>query len=170
MRRWLVWCCCGWLIWLTGCQAVTDENAAPVTTGFSCEAAIRYKDMDITGLLTRSGAGTLSLEFLSPDTLKGIVATWDGEKVTASLYGMSIDLPPDTLPASALGSALTEALDAAFLAPEQGQLTEEGFRWEGVGPNGTMVLLTDPEDGSLRSLSLPQIPLTVSFSRFKLSS
>ena len=142
MRRWLTWCCCGWLIWLTGCQAVTDENAAPVTTGFSCEAAIRYKDMDITGLLTRSGAGTLSLEFLSPDTL----------------------------PASALGSALTEALDAAFLAPEQGQLTEEGFRWEGVGPNGTMVLLTDPEDGSLRSLSLPQIPLTVSFSRFKLSS
>ena len=125
--------------------------------------------MTLKGTLTRTTAGTLSMTFSEPDTLKGVTAEWNGETVRASLYGLSFDLSPSTLPAGALGKVLTDALDAALRSPKDGALTEEGWRWEGTGQNGTVTILSDPDDGSLLSMEVPSVPLTASFSSFKKS-
>lgn len=109
----------------------------------------------------------MALTFSQPDTLKGITAQWNGDKVQASLYGLSFDLSPDTLPAGALGSVLTDALDAVLRAPTAGRLTEEGFCWEGTGQNGAITVLSDPQDGSLLSLEIPSVPLSATFDGFE---
>lgn len=165
-RRLVLLCCCIWLT-LSGCQATTEETKPPVTTGFSCEADIRYKDMELTGRLSRSTAGTMQLTFSAPDTLKGVTVEWQGDTVTASLYGLAFELSPDTLPAGALGKVLTDALDTVWRAPEEGTLTDAGWRWEGSAQNRSVTLLADPADGSLLSLEMAAIPLSVSFRNFE---
>lgn len=170
MARRLAGVCCGLLLLLlSACTAASQEPSPPVTTGFSCRADIRYKDMELTGTLSRSTAGTLQLTFSAPDTLDGVTVEWQGDRVTASLYGLSFDLSPDTLPAGALGAALTGALDAVWRAPGEGTLTDQGWRWEGSGENGGVILLADPADGSLLSMEMPAIPLSVSFADFELT-
>lgn len=159
---------CCLVLFLSACRSGGgDAPPDPITTDFSCEADIQYRDMQVKGTLSRSSAGTLSLTFSEPDTLKGITAQWNGDTVKASLYGLSFDLSPDTLPAGALGSVLTDALDAVLRTPAAGTLTEEGFCWEGSGQNGSIEVLSDPEDGSLLSLEIPSVPLTASFEGFK---
>lgn len=156
------------LIGLSACGTASGGSSSsnPVVSDFSCEADIRYQDMNLKGTLSRTTAGTLAMTFSEPETLKGITAEWNGETVSASLYGLSFDLSPDTLPTGALGKVLTDALDAALRAPGDGTLTEDGLRWEGTGQNGTITILSDPDDGSLLSMEVPSIPLTASFSDF----
>ena len=167
-RRWAVFCCCVMLM-ASGCRSAGggDTVSEPVTTDFSCEADIRYRDMELKGTLSRSAAGTLALTFAKPDTLKGVTVQWDGEAVKASLYGLSFDLSPDVLPAGAVGNLMTDALDAVLRAPTTGTATENGVRWEGTGQNGDIALLWDPTDGSLLSLDIPTVPLAATFDGFQ---
>lgn len=156
------------LIGLSACGTAGGGSSSsdPVVSDFSCEADIHYQDMNLKGTLSRTTAGTLAMTFSEPETLKGITAEWNGDTVSASLYGLSFDLSPDTLPAGALGKVLTDALDTALRSPDDGTLTEEGWRWEGSGQNGTVTILSDPDDGSLLSMEVPSVPLTATFSGF----
>lgn len=169
-RAFIIFASCA-LLGLCACGSAGGGSSSsdPVVSDFSCEADIHYQDMTLKGTLTRTTAGTLSMTFSEPDTLKGVTAEWNGETVRASLYGLSFDLSPSTLPAGALGKVLTDALDAALRSPKDGALTEEGWRWEGTGQNGTVTILSDPDDGSLLSMEVPSVPLTASFSSFKKS-
>ncbi len=168
MPRRLIALCCVLVAGLCACRAGGDTATPdPVTTDFSCQADIRYRDMSIKGTLSRSNAGTLTLSFSQPDTLKGVSAQWTGDTVRATLHGLSFDLSPDTLPAGALGSVLIDALDAAVRAPTAGTLCDEGLRWEGSGKNGAITMLCDSQDGSLLSLEMPAVPLSASFTGFE---
>lgn len=155
------------LTFTCACHSQGADSSSPVTTGFSCEADIRYQDMSLQGSLSRSSAGTLSITFSQPETLNGVTVEWTGETVKASLHGLSFELPPDALPAGALGGVLTDALDAALRTPTEGRLTQEGWQWEGTGQSGEITILSDPADGYLLSLEVPEIPLSVSFSNFE---
>ena len=89
---------------LVGCNP--KKPVEPVAVDFVCDSKAQYNDLTATGTLTRRTAGTLVLEFSEPETLNGLLAEWNGEKVTLKYLGLSYDVDPATLPESALGEGL----------------------------------------------------------------
>lgn len=151
---------------LAGCRA-GKTTAEPVGDRFTCRVEAAYQSMKVAGKLTRRAAGTLELAFSEPDSLAGVTALWDGETVRLELEGMSFSVDPATVPESALGEELIAVLDAA--ARGDGSRTQEDGRLvvRGTGSNGDYVLTCDPETGVPQTLSVPGIPLTVTFSELQ---
>ncbi len=154
----------GLVLVLTGCRGVTATQ--PISEGFTCAMQATYRDLKVSGTLTRDGAGRLGLTFDEPSTLKGLTVRWDGETVTLSLGGMSFSVNPDAVPERALGEEIVSAFDTA-LRGEGKRTTENGkLTVEGNGPNGAYTLAFDAETGEPLSLSVPALPLAATFSNF----
>ena len=57
--------------------------------------------------------------------------------------------------------------DAAAALTDGGERTAEGLQFSGETDAGRFSLLSDPVTGHLLSLTLPDVPLTVTFSDFQ---
>lgn len=151
----------------TACNSSANEPEKPVTTGFECDVNMTYQDMQVKGHLTRESAGTLQITFTEPAGLDGMSMQWDGENVTMKMGGISFGVDPSAIPQSALGKGLLDALDAGFRSSESGQMTEKGLATTGDSVNGQFEILSDPENGQLLSMQIPELNVAATFSNFK---
>lgn len=147
-----------------GCRQST-QTADPVGTDFTCRIQADYKDMAVEGTLVRQTAGTLKLTFSAPESLAGMSAVWDGESVKLEMGGLSFSVDPATVPESALGEEIMAVLDAAIRG--EGNRTQEDGKLvlRGNGEHGAYELLCDVQTGIPLSLSVPSLPLAVTFSQ-----
>lgn len=152
------------------CAKTGKKAEKPVTTGFSSDVNVQYGDMTVKGHIQRSTAGTMTMDVQEPETLKGLSMVWNGESVSLKLHGLSFNVNPDTVPQSALVKSVLQTLDSAMPLKEDGELTDEGLLTTGSGPAGDFTLLSDPETGNLKQLSIPSIDLVATFSNFTLVS
>lgn len=154
---------------LCGCAA--DPPAArsqqPVTMGFTCDMEGSYRGTAVAGQLSRSSVGLLTVRLSQPEDLSGLEMEWNGEKVMLRMFGLSVEVEPDTVPESALGVSILQSLDAAMQNPDGGTLTDAGMKTVGSCENGSYELISDPETGHLRSLSVPALEFTARFSNFQ---
>ncbi len=152
---------CVSLLMFVGCRP--KQPAEPVAVDFVCEFRAQYNDLTATGTLTRRTAGTLLLEFSEPETLSGLSAEWDGEKVTLKYLGLSYDVDPATLPENALGEGLLSAFDTALRGEGEQQEQDGKVTVTGLSGNAAYTYVYDAKSGAPLSLSIPSIPLTVTF-------
>lgn len=160
MRR--LWCVLVAVVLLVaGCR---PSAAEPQSAEFSCTVEATYRELNVKGTLTRYGAGTLALAFDEPETLNGLTVRWDGEAITLSLHGLEFTADAASVPESALGTEIVAALDAALRG--EGERREAGgvLTVNGSGPNGAYTLTFDAQSGVPLALSVPSLPLTVTFS------
>ncbi len=162
MSRRIFALCFAFVIVLAGCNR-KKSAAEPVSVDFICDFHAQYNDLSAKGVLTRRTAGTLLLEFSEPETLAGLSAEWDGETVTLQYMGLSYDIDPDTLPESALGEGLIAAFDAALRGEGARQETDGRVTVTGLSGNAEYAYVYDAETGTPLSLSVPSLPLTVTF-------
>ncbi len=153
------------LLSATGCRQSAGASD-PIGSGFSCRIQAQYKELDVAGVLERQNAGMLRLTFSAPETLEGLCAVWDGESVTLSFEGLEFSVDPDSVPESALGEEIVAVLDAAIRG--EGDRREEDGQLiiSGTGANGRYELICDAATGEPLSLSVPSLPLAVTFSEF----
>ena len=160
MKRWVipltVWLVAVCLI--AGCG--TPSSAPPVTDGFTCHAAMQYREMAVEGELTCTTDGGATLSFILPKSLQGVTLGWDGDAMTMELGGMSLTVPPEKVPESALIRCLLAALTASH--PE-GSLTDSGYVIEGEAEGVAYTLVCDPTSGLPLSLSVPDEELEAVF-------
>lgn len=149
------------LLVLAGCRP--QKPTEPVATDFVCEFRAEYNDLAATGTLTRRTAGTLLLEFSEPETLNGLSAEWDGEKVTLKYLGLSYDVDPAKLPENALGEGLLTAFDTALRGEGERQEADDKVTVKGLSGNIEYTYVYNAISGAPLSLSVPAIPLTVTF-------
>lgn len=153
---------------LSGCRFST-KTAAPIAVDFTCQFRAQYENMTAAGTLTRHTAGTLKLDFFEPETLSDITVEWDGEDTRLKYKGLSFRVDPDAIPESALGNELITVFDAA-LRGEGDCRTEKGIATLRGSENGTAYVYTyDVTSGVPISLSVPSIPLSVTFSEVQAS-
>lgn len=154
------------MLLVTGCRQLT-QTADPVGADFTCRIQADYKDMDVEGTLIRQTAGMLRLTFSAPESLAGMTAVWDGESVELEMNGLSFSVDPATVPESALGEEIVAVLDAAIRG--EGERTQDGDKLiiRGNGDNGMYELTCDARTGVPLELSVPSIPLSVTFSDFE---
>ncbi len=169
MRRCAVWMVLVVLCLTAGCRG-SAPAAEPVGEQFTCTIQALYRDLAVEGTLTRATAGTLTLEFDKPDTLKGLTVRWDGDTVKLSMLGLDFSIDPNTVPESALGKEIIAALDTALRGEGERKLTDGKLVVAGNGANGAYELVCDGNSGVPLSLSVPSLPLTVTFSNFQSKS
>lgn len=143
---------------LVGCGA--PQLAAPVTDGFTCRAAMQYREMAVEGELTCSADGGASLSFALPKSLQGVTLAWDGREMAMELGGMSLAVPSDKVPESALIRCLLTVLTAAHPG---GSLTDDGYVIEGEAEGTAYTLVCDPTSGLPLSLTVPDEELEAVF-------
>ena len=162
MRRWVIGMICG-VVLLSGCSKKAEPPAA---INFSCDAHILYKDIEMDAHLIRTETGVLQMDINYPPSLEDLVITLDGDKVEVEMYGISFNLNPETLPVSGVAKGVLDALDTVADMEELPTFTESGARLTGKSQNGEFTLVSDPETGALLSLTIPDLPLEVTFSAF----
>ena len=153
------------LLLLTGCNR--KKTAEPLSADFVCDFRAAYNDMIAEGTLTRRTAGTLLLEFSKPETLDGLSADWNGEKVTLKYMGLSYDVDPDELPENALGQGLLSAFDAVLRGAQIKEEKDGAVTVTGLSGKASYTYVYDASNGAPLSLTVPSIPLTVTFSNIQ---
>ena len=161
MSRRLIALCLSCLLLCVGCRR--QQAAEPIAVDFICSFRAQYNDLTAVGTLTRRTAGTLLLKFSEPETLNGLSAEWDGEKVTLRYLGLSYNVDPAKLPENALGEGLLSAFDATFRGEGERSETDGKITVNGLSGNAQYTYVYDAKSGAPLSLTIPNIPLTVTF-------
>ena len=161
-RIWTVWGVAVTLL-LAGCSPAA-ANLQPVTTDFTCQASIQYREMELEATLVRRTDGGLEVAFSLPKSLAGITLGWDGTEMTMELGGVRMALPEEKVPESALVRCLLQVLAADHT---DGTVTEDGVVFAGEADGKTYELVCHPDSGLPLSLSMPQEELTAVFKETK---
>lgn len=145
---------------LFGCGKSRDDAAQPVTAGFTCEVNIAYRDMALKGQLSRVQDGRLLVTLSEPPSLGGMAISWDGEEMAMELGGLHVPVNAENVPQGALIKSLLTVLTAA---PNAGEVTDEGYVVQGEVDGKAYTIVCAPDTGLIRSLSVPDDGLTVTF-------
>ncbi len=165
MKRVAVVLCAVWLAGLTllGCGKKVS-TAKPVTTGFSCDVSAQFRGMTVKGTLTRQTDGVLRVQLTEPPTLRDVAVSWDGQMMTMALGGVNIPVDAAKVPQGAL---VRQVLSALTASPTDSKTTAEGALFTGTVDGKEYTIVCAPDTGLIRSLSIPQDALTVSFDNTK---
>lgn len=157
----------------TGCKSKPNPKEMQkidLQKGFSATANISYGSLQAVAEINRSGVGLCTIELTSPSHLKGLKFELADGRTTVSYRGLKVDLTEEGMLASAVTSAISNALDTAA----QGTGITFTKRSEGIviaGKNdlGAFELTFDPKAGTLVRLSIPTVELDCSFGDYKQS-
>ncbi len=152
-------------VMLFGCGKRRDDAAQPVTTGFTCEVSIAYRDLALKGQLSRSQDGRLLVTLTDPPSLGGMAISWDGKEMAMELGGLRVPVNAQNVPQGALVKSLLSVLTTA---PADGEMAEEGYVIQGEADGKAYTLVCAPDTGLIRSLSVPEDELEVTFSEISL--
>ena len=145
---------------LVGCAKRRGDAATPVTAGFTCEVGIDYRGMTLKGQLSRTQDGRLLVTLFEPPSLSGMAISWDGKEMAMELGGVRVPVNAANVPQGALMKSLLTVLTAA---PSAGELTDEGYVVQGEIDGKAYTVVCAPDTGLIRSLSVPDDELAVTF-------
>lgn len=145
---------------LFGCGNGRDDAATPVTAGFTCEVGIAYRGMNLKGQLSRAQDGCLLVTLSEPPSLGGMAISWDGEEMAMELGGLRVPVNAENVPQGAL---IKSVLSVLTTEPTDGELTDEGYMVQGEVDGKAYAIVCAPDTGLIRSLSVPDDELTVTF-------
>ena len=147
-------------VMLFGCGKSRADAATPVTAGFTCEVSIAYREMNLKGELSRTQDGRLLVTLSEPPSLSGMAISWDGKEMAMEIGGLRVPVNAANVPQGALMKSLLTVLTAA---PSAGEITDEGYTVQGEIDGKAYTIVCAPDTGLIRSLSVPDDELTVTF-------
>lgn len=149
------------MLCLCGCSK--QSTIEPITDGFTAQATIRYKEMDVQGQFSCSSDGRVTMVFSQPKSLDGVILGWNGNEMQMQLGGMAIAVAEDSMPDGGLIRCLTRVLSA--VEPKNGTQEGEDYVISGDAEGTAYTLICDAETGLPKSLSVPDENLTAEFSQ-----
>ena len=149
------------LLCLCGCGKKTAIQ--PITDGFTAQATIRYKEMDVKGQFTCSTDGRVTMVFAEPKSLDGVTLGWSGTQMQMQLGGMAIAVAEDSMPDGGLIRCLVQVL--SNVEPRKGKQNGKEYIISGQAEGKSYTLVCDAETGLPKSLSVPDEDLTVTFAQ-----
>ncbi|MBQ3203074.1 MAG: hypothetical protein IJB36_05475 [Clostridia bacterium] len=149
------------LLCLCGCGKKTTIE--PITDGFTAQATIRYKEMDVKGQFTCSTDGRVTMVFTEPKSLDGVTLGWTGTQMQMQLGGMAIAVAEDSMPDGGLIRCLVQVL--SNVGSKKGKQDGKDYVISGEAEGKGYTLVCDAETGLPKSLSVPDEQLTAAFSQ-----
>lgn len=127
---------------------------------FSCKIDVVSRDGNFTCALDREGKRDASVAILSGNG-EGLKWYWNGNGFRQTYRGLSVESESCVLPEKSFASALVDALDSA---EQPGALKASGGNvFSGSMGGGTFTIAADGSAGKIRTLSMPNRGLTVTF-------
>lgn len=152
---------------LTACTVParnTAERKNGLNCAFSADVSIELDKLNATGKIRRSGEGEWDIEFLSPDTLGGVVLAFSSGTVTASYKGLSFSVPRTALPVKAMMLNLIDAVDSSARTEQLSGEEKDGMlQLKGSLEGGEYTITVDSE-GRLSAFEMPNNLLKMTFS------
>ena len=148
------------LLCLCGCGK--SDGIDPITDGFSAQATICYKEMEVQGQFSCSADGKVNMTFTLPKSLDGVTLGWNGSEMQMRLGGMTIAVAQDSVPDGGLIQCLTRVL--ASIQPEDGEREGADHVIRGEADGVGYTLTCDAATGLPKSLSVPDEQLDATFS------
>lgn len=96
------------LILCFACSKKSEDDAIPpadMTKSFTAKADIHFGDVAATATINRIGDGVCDVTLISPQALNGMKFQYNGDQITVSYLGMSVELDDDSLLANAMATA-----------------------------------------------------------------
>lgn len=149
------------LLCLCGCGKQTTID--PITDGFTAQAAIQYKGMDVQGQFSCSTDGRVTMTFSQPKSLDGVTLGWNGNEMQMRLGGMTITVAEDSMSDGGLIRCLTRVLST--VEPKQGKKDGADYVISGDAEGTAYTLVCDAATGLPKTLSVPDEELTATFSQ-----
>lgn len=160
---------------LCSCDGGNGSTAAlspKLDACFSVRAEMTYgEDSSAELLLTRYEEDHWDAAFETPPSLAGVVLTIEDEAVGANYKGLSFTVPKSAMPAKAMLLLITDVLEELIDEETLPAAANEDNTWTVSGETEAGgYTVTFLADGTLAGFSMPNQPLSVVFSDYKVSS
>ncbi|WP_069986951.1 hypothetical protein [Massilioclostridium coli] len=165
VKRWAVVGLIGIIVvFLVGCIGRTvNQVTTPLKTDFSLKTTMSYQDWETEGILSKTG-GTYHIMLTSPESVDGMEFIYDGDKVTVSYLGLSVDVTKDSTLLNSVSSGMIQAVNHALLGADT-TIKEKGEQYviQGNTENGEYKLVVEQKTGLPVSLELKAMDLQCTF-------
>lgn len=149
---------------LCACGSKDSAKCVPdLNKPFCVSAEIDYDGLISEAKFQRKGNASWAVEFSSPNTLAGVILSFEDTNVEASYKGLSFSVPKSALPLKSIISAFIEAADTAAQQPEiTGSQKDDLIVTEGETELGKYEITFDSK-GCLSGFAMPSLNLTIKF-------
>ncbi|MBR2283362.1 MAG: hypothetical protein IJ874_02930 [Ruminococcus sp.] len=133
---------------------------------FSAQVSISLERFQGSGSIVRYGEGDWDIEFDSPNTLSGVMLSFDlatEGTVTASYKGLSFSVPKSAIPVKAMLLDLIEAVDTAASKEQLSGEEKDGMLAVNGALDGGDYTLTVDSSGLISSFEMPGSSLEMTF-------
>ncbi|MBE6845380.1 MAG: hypothetical protein E7508_06685 [Ruminococcus sp.] len=153
------------IISLCACGSNSNAKCTPdLNKSFCISAEIDYDGSISEAKFQRYGKGSWDVEFLSPNTLAGVVLSFDDTNVEASYKGLSFSVPKSALPLKSIISTFIDTADKLADQPEiTGSEKDDLIVTEGEAELGKYEISFD-KNGRLAGFEMPNLNLVIKFS------
>jgi hypothetical protein len=151
---------------LCACSGGGDAKCTPdLNKSFCVEAEMDY-DGDISKAeFQRYGKGSWKVEFSEPNTLAGVVLSFEDTNVEASYKGLSFSVPKSALPLKSVISTFIDEVDKLAELPEiTGSEKDDLIVTEGEAELGKYEVSFDKK-GMLAGFEMPNLNLVIKFTQ-----
>jgi hypothetical protein len=164
MKRIVTFLVAAWLLLLSGCSSGQKTLAAQdIDFVFSCKIDVTSPSGNLTCSFDRAGRQSAAIAVLSGNG-SGLKWYWNGDGFRQTYFGLSAGSETCVLPEKSFASTLVKALDCA---EQPGTLDSVGENAFSGSINGCAFTITaDGNTGKIRTLSVPDRSLTVTFHDF----
>ena len=154
---------------LTSCasKATMESTESIVNSPFECDMKMIFEDQEFGGKLRKTDIGVYEADFTSPDTLEGVILSFNGNDVTASYKGLSFTVPKKALPVkSALLNFFSVVDNLAQSDKIEGTEKDGVIFINGENESGEYSLECDSKECDIDSFKMKNFGVRMEFENF----
>ncbi len=151
----------------TACGNGDSVKCTPnLDRAFCVNAEIDYDGFISEAKFQRYGTASWDVEFSSPDTLAGVILSFEDTNVEASYKGLSFSVPKSALPIKSIISEFISITDKIAAEPEiNGEEDDDFIVVDGETELGEYDLIFD-KNCTLTGFEMPNLNLVIKFTDF----
>lgn len=159
-----IFCTVMFMLSLCACGGKGDTKCTPdLNKPFCVNAEIDYDGLVSEAHFKKNGNASWNVEFSSPNTLAGVILSFEDTNVEASYKGLSFSVPKSALPLKSIISTFIAAADEMAQQPEiTGTEKDDVIITEGEAELGKYEMSFDKK-GCLAGFAMPGLNLTIKF-------
>ena len=157
------------VFFFSACSQGKEEKQSVPTTDrpFSSSISIAYKDLSYKANLTFRNSASATLEITSPENISGLIFTLSNDNLSARYEGL--DFPLDTLDSrtkTAAGMLFSAIANAGASKNVKVDREKNEFSVSNKIYSYKYTMIFDKTSGAIKSFSVPDEELFISFSNF----
>ena len=148
-----------------GCSAKENgikDKAPVVPQSYTADLFIEYGNKTSQAKFVQRSLGDCEIEFVQPNTVKGLKISYSGTKCTLSFGALSLNADLASLPESNFGETMIEAFKAAVQDTTIEKIRmEDKWKYDGETSGKKFVIIQDAKTGFFESFEVPAYDLKI---------